>query len=32
MRRDKKDQSQQGLQAGMSLLASGLTLLLDEVD
>ena len=31
-RRDKKDQSQWGLQWGMSLLASGLTLLLDEVD
>nr|XP_025731500.1 uncharacterized protein LOC112827301 [Callorhinus ursinus]XP_025732076.1 uncharacterized protein LOC112827656 [Callorhinus ursinus] len=31
-RSDKKDQSQQGLQPGMSLLASGLTLLLDEVD
>lgn len=31
-RRDKKDQSQWGLQWGTSLLASGLTLLLDEVD
>ena len=31
VRRDK-DQLQQGLQPGMSLLASGLTLLLDEVD
>lgn len=29
---DKKDQSQQGLLLGTSLLASGLTLLLDEVD
>ena len=29
---DKKDQSQQGLLLGTSLLASGLALLLDEVD
>lgn len=31
-RREKKDQSQRGLLPGTSLLASGLTLLLDEVD